>query len=55
MLLFHAGKEVHEIYETLSPTADEDYDNVKLKLTTQFERSRNETFEVYHFRSVVRA
>ena len=53
MLLFYAGKDVHEIYDTLSPATDEEYDAAKEKLKTHFEPSKNETFEVYNFRSLI--
>ena len=52
LMLFYAGTEVHEIYKTLAPTAPEEYDAAKGRLTSHFEPSRNETYEVYNFRSL---
>ena len=50
LLLFYAGKEVHDVYNTLVAT-DDDYAATKTKLTAHYEPSKNETFEVYNFRS----
>ena len=54
LLLYYAGPEVHDVYLTLSPpAAGEDYPAAKRRLDEYFEPARNETFEVYNFRSLV--
>ena len=54
LLLYYAGPEVHDIYQTLSPPATgEEYRAAKDRLNGYFEPARNETFEVYNFRSLV--
>ena len=59
LLLYYGGKDVHDIYNTLTPVkaevetlAAEDYTDAKQNLTTYFTPSKNETFEVYNFRSL---
>ena len=53
LLLFYAGTDVHSIYNTLVNPSDEvDYAAAKTKLASYFAPSKNETFEVYNFRSL---
>ena len=53
LLLFYAGTDVHTIYNTLVNPSDEvDYAIAKTKLASYFATSKNETFEVYNFRSL---
>ena len=51
LLLFYAGKDVHDIYGTLT-TDDQEYDAAKDTLKSYFDPSKNETFEIYTFRSL---
>ena len=60
LLLFYSGKDVHDIYNTLDPVkaevnslADEEYKEATQNLANYFLPSKNETFEVYTFRSLV--
>ena len=60
LLLYYGGKDVHDIYNTLDPIKaevaslnDEEYGDAKQNLTTYFSPSKNETFEVFNFRSLV--
>ena len=51
LLLFYAGSDVHNIYNTLvCPTDEITYAQAKDKLAPFFESVKNETFEVYNFR-----
>ena len=54
LLLFYAGKEVHEIYKTLITAAEADieFEAAAGKLTSYFEPKVNKTFEIYHFRKL---
>ena len=45
LLLYYGGKELHDIYDTISSTKD-DYGVVKMKLTDYFEPKINLTCEV---------
>ena len=51
LLLYYGGKELHDIYDTISSVKD-DYGVVKMKLTDYFEPKINLTFEVYSFRQM---
>ena len=51
LLLYYGGKELHDIYDTISSVKD-DYGVVKMKLTDYFEPKINLTFEVYNFRQM---
>ena len=53
LLLYYAGKDVHDIYNTLSPAEDGTFVQAKEMLRVHFEPAKNETFEVYGFRSLV--
>ena len=43
LLFYYGGKELHEIYDTLSSPKD-DYNDIKRKLTNYFEPRINLTF-----------
>ena len=49
LLLYYAGEEVNEIFETL-PNTGNDYDTAVTKLTEYFSPKKNTEFEVYKFR-----
>ena len=51
LLLYYGGKELHDIYDTISSVKDE-YNDIKRKLTNYFEPKINLTFEVYNFRQM---
>ena len=51
LLLYYAGEDVSEIYDTLEDTSTT-YDGAKSVLTTYFKPKKNLTFEVYKFRSI---
>ena len=48
LLLYHGGKELHDIFDKLS-SPKSDYNDIKMKLTNYFEPRINLTFEVYNF------
>ena len=49
LLLYHAGEEVWEIFETLVDTGD-DFATAKEKLTEYFDPKKNVEYEIYTFR-----
>ena len=53
LMLYYAGKEVHDIYKSLvADDANEDFEMAKEKLTLRFEPKVNKTYEIYHFRKL---
>ena len=52
LLLYYAGKDVHEIYRSLLDTDNDEFDEAKAKLTEYFEPKVNVTYEVFHFRQL---
>ena len=46
--VYHGGKELHDIYDILSRVND-DYNDIKRKLSNYFEPKINLTFKVYNF------
>ena len=53
LLLHYAGKEVHDIYNTIKVYEDEGYAEAKASLDKYFEPKINRTFEIYNFRKIV--
>lgn len=49
LLLHYAGESVHDIYDTMKDDEDE-YDDVKKKLTDYFEPKKNVLYEIFNFR-----
>lgn len=49
MLLYQAGQETKDIFETLEDTGD-DYDTAKSKLTEYFSPKKNVDYEIFQFR-----
>ena len=52
LMLYYAGQDVHELYNTLTDNVNEEYDAAKKKLTDHFEQQVNRTYETYHFRKM---
>ena len=52
LMLFYAGKETHDIYNTLKTLDDEGYEDARDRLTTYFEPLINRSFEIYNFRKM---
>ena len=49
LLLYYAGEEVSEIFDTLPDTGD-DFETAKTKLNAYFDPKKNVEFEIYMFR-----
>ena len=49
LLLYYAGEEVSEIFDTL-PDTGEDFETAKTKLNAYFDPKKNVEFEIYTFR-----
>ena len=49
LLLYYAGEEVSEIFDTL-PDTGEDFETAKAKLNTYFDQKKNVEFEIFTFR-----
>ena len=52
LLLYYAGRDVHDIYKTLTDVPTEEYEAAKTKLTNYFTPKVNQTYEIYHFRKM---
>ena len=50
-MLYHGGKKLHDIHDTLS-SAKDNYNDIKRKLTNYFEARMNLSFKVYNFRQM---